>query len=184
MRTTQTPTGGPIGFGIALIRVSATLATASLMAATAINFANLIGRYFFHSSFTWAEEVMLYLMFASVFFGSAAASLYGGHISMDVMLKILPERWRRTVGYINDLIFIAVAVVLIYLSIPVIMNFIEFDQRSDAARIPIAIPQSLIPVGLVLMIIATILHRIADRRRLQSAGIQSPDALLPEVEKE
>lgn len=175
MQKTQAPTaaGGVIGFGMALISTSATLATASLFLATAVNFANLIGRYFFHSSFVWAEEVMLYLMFASVFFGSAAACLHGGHISMDVVLKLLPQQWRWAIGLINDLIFISVAAVLVHLSIPVIMQFIDFDQRSDAAGIPIAVPHSLVPVGLVLMSVATVVRRLVECRRLKSSVAQS-----------
>jgi TRAP-type C4-dicarboxylate transport system permease small subunit len=169
-----------VSFGTTLIRVSANLATGSLLCGAGINFANIVGRYFFHSSIAWAEEVMLYLMLASVFFGSAAATLHGGHISMDVVLKVLPEGWRKTVGIMNDLLFITVACVLIYLAIPVILDFIAFDQRSDAARIPIAIPQMIIPVGLALMICATILHRLATRQQLKATKLETTDALLAE----
>jgi TRAP-type C4-dicarboxylate transport system permease small subunit len=169
-----------VSFGIAIIRMAANLATASLLLGAGINFLNIIARYFFHASIVWAEEVMLYLMLASVFFGAAAASLHGGHISMDIMLKILPASWRKTIGMINDLLFIGVACVLIYLAVPVILDFIAFDQRSDAARIPIAIPQALIPVGLALMICATILHRMATPEQLKSIGLESAEAMLPE----
>jgi C4-dicarboxylate transporter DctQ subunit len=138
---------------------AAHLSTAALIVGAGINFANIIGRYFFHASIEWAEEVMLYLMLASVFLGGAAASLRGAHISMDIVLKGFSPRGRRVLGFINDAIFLAVAATVIWLAVPVIAQLIEFDQRSEAARIPVAYPQMLIPIGFLLMAIGTILRR-------------------------
>lgn len=151
---------GRIGRSLRLvIDGAAHLSTAALIVGAAINFANIIGRYFFHASIEWAEEVMLYLMLASVFLGGAAASLRGAHISMDIVLKGFSPRGRRVLGFINDAIFIAVAATVIWLAVPVIAQLSEFDQRSEAARIPVAYPQMLIPVGFLLMAIGTILRR-------------------------
>jgi TRAP-type mannitol/chloroaromatic compound transport system permease small subunit len=41
------------------------------------------------------------------------------------------------------------------------MQLYHFDQRSEAARLPIYIPQMIIPLGFLLMMIGTCLHRIS-----------------------
>ena len=54
----------------ALVSVLRILAGVLLVASIGLNFANVIGRYFFNTSIFWAEEVMLYLMVACVFLGN------------------------------------------------------------------------------------------------------------------
>src|SRR3954469_18392635 len=53
-----------------LVVVIRTMAALLLAGSVAINFANIIGRYFFSVSIQWAEEIMLFLMIGCVFFGS------------------------------------------------------------------------------------------------------------------
>jgi TRAP-type C4-dicarboxylate transport system permease small subunit len=146
-------------FLTAVIAVMGHVSTAALLIGVAINFINVVGRYFFHNSIEWAEEIMIYLMLTSVFLGGAMVSLKGVHISMDIMLKGLPPRLQFAAELLNDTIQIVVGAILIWLSVPVIYQLFEFDQRSEALRIPIFIPQMVIPVGFALMMIGIILHR-------------------------
>jgi TRAP-type C4-dicarboxylate transport system permease small subunit len=53
---------------------------------------------------------------------------------------------------------LAVACVVIWLGIPVIEQLIAFGQVTDAAGIPVAIPQSVIPLGLSLMALAVVVR--------------------------
>lgn len=138
------------------------LATAALILGAALNLANIVGRYFLHASIPWAEEVMIYLMIGSVFFGGAQASLRGVHISMDILLRNLPRPLRLGIELVNDLLLIVVGVMIIWLAIPVISQLYDFDQRSEAARIPVFIPQMIVPVGFALMMLGTVLHRIRE----------------------
>jgi TRAP-type C4-dicarboxylate transport system permease small subunit len=79
----------------------------------------------------------------------------GKQIRMDVFLHLLPSALRRALEFIADLAVIAVSLVLIWLAWPVIDMLAEFDQRSQAADVPLYIPQSLIPIGLGLTAILT-----------------------------
>jgi TRAP-type C4-dicarboxylate transport system permease small subunit len=78
---------------------------------------------------------------------------------------------RRWLDVIADLAAIAVSVILIWLGWPVIAMLAEFDQRSQAAEIPLVIPQALVPIGLGLMALLVaarlILGRPADAERDQ-----------------
>ena len=146
-------------FLTAVIKVVGHVSTAALLLGVAINFVNVVGRYFFHNSLEWAEEIMIDLMLTSVFLGGAMVSLKGAHIAMDIMLKGLPARLQFAAELLNDAIQIVLGAIMIWLSVPVVYQLFEFDQRSEALRIPIFIPQMVIPVGFALMMIGIVLHR-------------------------
>ena len=122
-----------------------------LICSVAVNFANIIGRYFFHASFPWAEESMLFLMIGCVFLGSGLVTWRGGHIRMDILVRMLPQRAQAALDLFAELVFLATALVIAYFAWPVIHQLAEFDQRSLAADIPLVIPQAMVPIGLLIM---------------------------------
>src|SRR6202158_3813488 len=135
----------------ALLAVLRVAAGAMLVASVAINFANIIGRYFLSVSLSWAEEAMLFLMIGAVFLAAAPVGWLGRHIRMDVVVSLLPPRARKFFELFADLVTIATCVMLAVFAWPVITMLTELDQRSESANIPLVIPQALVPLGLLLM---------------------------------
>jgi TRAP-type C4-dicarboxylate transport system permease small subunit len=133
---------------LAIIRV---LSGVLLICSVALNFANIIGRYFFHSSIPWAEESMLFLMVGCVFLGSGIVTWSGRHIRMDVVVRMMPERMHAALDLLSELVFLVTAILLVVFAWPVIRQLAAFDQRSLAANIPLAIPQAMLPIGLSIM---------------------------------
>src|SRR5260221_3931821 len=80
-----------------------------LICSVAINFANIIGRYFLNVSISWAEEIMLFLMVGCVFTGCCAVAWEGRQIRMDVVVGALPAKIRNALGLLSELAFIATA---------------------------------------------------------------------------
>jgi len=133
---------------LAFLRV---LAGVLLVASVALNFANVVARYFFNASIFWAEEVMLFLMVGCVFFGSGVVSWSGRQIRMDVIVAMLPAKLRDALHLFSELAFIATAMTIVVFAWPVIRDLYDFDQRSQSAEVPLYIPQALIPIGLSIM---------------------------------
>jgi C4-dicarboxylate transporter DctQ subunit len=150
------PAPGPVHGGLlrlihGLLLVIRVVAGILLVCSVAINFANIIGRYFLHASIPWAEEVMLFLMVGCVFLGSGPVAWSGQHIRMDVIVRLMPARVRAALDLFAELVFLVTAVILVIFAWPTIRQLAAFDQRSLAADIPLAIPQAMIPIGLALM---------------------------------
>ncbi len=61
---------------------------------------------------------------------------------MEVILQALPSGVRRWLELLAEVTVIVVSVILIWLGWPAIAMLVEFDQRSQAAEIPLAIPQA------------------------------------------
>ena len=127
------------------------IAALLLVGSVAINFANIIGRYFFAVSLQWAEEVMLFLMIGCVFLGTGLVGWGGKHIRMDVIVSLFPPPVRRAFELFADVVTIATSLAVAVFAWPVITMLAQFDQRSQAANIPLVIPQAMLPIGLSLM---------------------------------
>ena len=121
----------------ALVSVLRVLAGFLLFASVGLNFANIVGRYFFNSSIYWAEEVMLFLMVGCVFLGNGVVAWSG--------------RLQKLLALASELILIAVSITIVVFAWPVIRDLWSFGQRSQSAEIPMVIPQVMIPIGLSLM---------------------------------
>jgi len=127
------------------------VAGAMLVLSVAINFANIIGRYFLSVSIPWAEEMMLFLMIGAVFLGIGPVGWLGRHIRMDVVVSLLPPRARELFEIFSDVVTVATCVMLAVFAWPVMTMLAELDQRSAMANIPLVVPQAVVPFGLLLM---------------------------------
>lgn len=151
----------------ALVSVLRILAGVLLVASIALNFANVIGRYFFNASIFWAEEIMLYLMVACVFLGNGVVAWSGRQLRMDVIVAMMPAQVQKVLALVAELTFIVVAVAIVVFAWPVIRDLWLFDQRSQSAELPMVIPQIMIPIGLSIMAFLVVV-------RLLTGGDQVP----------
>jgi C4-dicarboxylate transporter, DctQ subunit len=135
-----------------------------MLAAVALNTANIAGRYLFLHPIASAEEIMLFLVVGTVFLGNAVVGFRGRQLRMDVVINALPPSLRRACDAFADLTTIAVCVTLIVLGWPAVEMLSEFDQRSEAADIPLVIPQAMVPIGLGLNALLVAVRLIASLR--------------------
>ena len=94
---------------------------------------------------------MLFLLVGIVFIGNSVVGWERKQLHMDVVLRMLPLKQRRCLEVLSDLAVIAVSVTLVVVSWPAVEMLAEFDQRSEAANVPLVIPHMLVPIGLVLI---------------------------------
>jgi TRAP-type C4-dicarboxylate transport system permease small subunit len=147
-----------------LLAVTRALAGICLISSVAINFANIIGRYFFSVSIPWAEEIMLFLMVGCVFTGCCAVAWEGRQIRMDVVVGMLPAGVRDFLSLLSELVLIAAAVLVTIFAWPVLVQLAAFDERSQAANFPLVIPQSMVAIGYSLMGLVVAIRLLTRRR--------------------
>jgi TRAP-type C4-dicarboxylate transport system permease small subunit len=154
----------------ALLAVIRVLAGVMLAGSVALNFANVIGRYFFSVSIPWAEEAMLFLMVGCVFLGNGMVAWSGRQIRMDIIVSRMPPKIREALDLFSELVLIATAVTIVVFAWPVIRDLAEFDQRSQAADFPLVIPQALVPIGLAIMAFLVAVRLLVGERRAAAGG--------------
>jgi len=154
----------------ALTRALRVASSTMLLAIVAINGVNVVGRYLFSSPISWGEEIMLFLMIVAVFLANPAVTWDGAHIRMDILARALPAGVRRVLEALADLVSFAIAALMVYVSVPIVLQLIKFGQRSDAAEIPVAIPQGVIPLGFALVAIALIARELSGKAAEDAAA--------------
>lgn len=80
------------------------LAGIGLVLMTAFVFAQVFYRYVIGSSLFWAEPAAVMLMGWFIFLGAAVGVKEGYHLSFDVGLMVVPERWRPWFHTLSDLV--------------------------------------------------------------------------------
>ena len=153
-----------------LLVLTRAAAAICLISSVAINFANIIGRYYFSVSIPWAEEIMLFLRVGCVFTGCCAVAWEGRHIRMDVVLTMLPTPARDLLKPLAELVLIAAAAAVTTFAWPVLTQLAAFDERSQAANFPLVVPQAMISIGYTLMALLVAVRLLVGRR---NAGTRS-----------
>jgi TRAP-type C4-dicarboxylate transport system permease small subunit len=113
-------------------------------------------RYVMNNSLSWPEEMTRYLFIWFVFLGISYAIKYDRHLRVDILLNYLPERFKKKLLFIDDVLFLVFAVYLIKPSLRVIQKLIETYQVSPALRMPMYI----VYLGLLVGILLTLLRLI------------------------
>jgi C4-dicarboxylate transporter DctQ subunit len=141
------------------------IAALALLGIVAINGANVVARYFFGSPFSWAEELMLFLMILGVFSGAVAVTWRNLHIRIDTLVERLPPAIARVVIVLASIASIVVMAIVVFASFQLVSLLQEMDQRSDALQAPSWIPQSFVTVGLALMALMVAVRLFTSFRR-------------------
>ena len=137
----------------------------------AIVFANVVMRYGFGRSFSWAEEVAGFLMVAGAYLGAGLALREGRLVSIDLFIEMLPERARIAARYAIAILMILFMAAIVWIGI----RFAAFGYNKEtmATQISRAIPYSVIPIGAAIFIVHTLLFmRRFARCEFQFDGIE------------
>jgi len=140
------------------------LAAAALFVVVAVNAVNVVLRYFFLFSLSWAQEAMLYLMILCVYLGAIAVAWQEAHIRIDTILNLAPASLRRTLDVVSTLVLAAVLVPIVIASFQVVGILLDDGETSDALQIDMWIPQSIVPVALLFIVVLVIVRLVVPPR--------------------
>lgn len=129
------------------LRALQLLVGAIMIAAVAVNFANVIGRYVFLRPFVWAEEVMQFMNVWAVMLGAAVITRYGSHLRMDAVYHYAPAGVRRALDALSNLVALAVALYVIREAVGMVRMMAATGQRSVIAGVPMHLMYLALPIG-------------------------------------
>ena len=64
----------------------------------------VVGRYVFNDTPTWAENLALLMVLFVTAFGVAVGVRDAGHIGLESLVVLLPEQWQRRIAYLVHLL--------------------------------------------------------------------------------
>jgi tripartite ATP-independent transporter DctM subunit len=96
--------------------------------------ASVVARYYFHAPFDWAEEIASGLMSTMIFLGAASGLGRTQHVGIDVVVNLLPPRWRPFVASIAAWATALMAGMLLYATYDLMLD-------THGQTTPIGLPQ-------------------------------------------
>ncbi|MBR1673050.1 MAG: TRAP transporter small permease [Fretibacterium sp.] len=126
---------------------------AAFLVVTGVLFVNVVLRYVFSASTSWAEELIRYLMIWITFIGGGVCVRRGAHIRMDFALSVMSRRagLRLTQGvYLLAAVFCAA---LCWYGLRLMLFTVARGQTTPAMGLPMWVPYAAMPLGSALMVL-------------------------------
>lgn len=157
--------GGVLDAARHLLEVGLGCAAGALMAGMVILvFANVVGRYVFSAAIGWSEEVSRFLFIWMVLLGAVLAFARREHVGLDLLVQILPGRWKRLVVVAADLVVVAALAFLTRGGVEMTADSLESGWVSSAVPIPYGYVYLVVPLGAGLMLLLATLRLVGDLR--------------------
>ena len=120
-----------LGFLNKLISIiTQSIAAFGISAGVALAFGNVVVRYIFDGSLTWASELTTYLFLWSTFFGASYCFKEDAHISIDILLKKLKPQNAKILMIISYLITLIFLIAVAYYGYEYLLLVYEMDETS------------------------------------------------------
>jgi TRAP-type C4-dicarboxylate transport system permease small subunit len=140
----------------AFIKIPFAICGAIVLAAVAINIANVVGRYVFDAPVSWAEEVMSYMIIWGVFVAVGAITYQGTHLRMDLLVLSVRGWLAHALGALTVALMLACACFMMWQSFQIVRLYAATGETSMGARIPLVYAHTALLVGFVLMAAAAV----------------------------
>ena len=121
-----------------------------LVSIVGLLFIQVIARYGFGQSISWAEETSRFGLLGLVYISAALGAKMGTHIRVTAHLKLLPKVPQTMAFLLSDAIWMAFNVIVIYQSILLIYGMNERPLVSGALLLNMQYVFALIPIGFFL----------------------------------
>ncbi len=119
-----------------------------------ITFCGVIFRYLLNHPIEWMEEVQMMAIVWIVFLGAGAAFRENGHVAVELLVELLPEKMQKVLRVIIAFIIISVLAVLCVLSANYVGISYISERSSGILRIPYYQVYAIIPISCIWMIVS------------------------------
>lgn len=136
-------------FDIVIGFINRWIAVIGIAGGVFLAFSNVVARYVFNYSITWASELTVYLFLWSMFFGVAYCFKLDGHISIDLVVTNVNKKVSKYIILFTRAITFLFLITVAYYGYEYIGLVVELEETSVDLEIPMWIPYMVIPVSFV-----------------------------------
>lgn len=132
---------------LGILVINKNIAVFGIALGVLLAFINVVLRYFFEMSITWAGELTNYLFMWSALFGAAYGFKRGIHISVTMLLEKLPPMMAKVILMGAHLFSCLYLALMAYYGYELVVMLIDFGEMSIDLRIPMWIPHLVLPLA-------------------------------------
>jgi len=148
-------------FSDLLIKAGAYISGLFIVLTTFMVFYEVISRWLFNKPTIWATELSIYAIIGSCFLGSAYAVRTYSHITVDLLINKVNNRFKTLLAYLSNAMGLAFSLIFTFYGFHHAINTMELGVTSASLlRVPMYLPELMLPVGGVLMCLAFTLQII------------------------
>lgn len=134
-----------LDLGVATINKN--IAVTGMTLGVLLAFINVVLRYSFNTSLTWAGELTNYLFMWGALFGAAYGFKKGIHISVTILIAQLPPAFGKALLiFAHSLSFIYLAA-MSYFGYELTLILVEIEEMSVDLEIPMWVPNLVLPIA-------------------------------------
>lgn len=146
-------------------------------------FVQILARTLFAFSFSWVEELSVYMFVWFVFFGASYAAKMSAHNRVTFQFKFLPPKAIKYIEAFADLFWVFFNIYFVYLAIDFIFNRMNRFQSSQTMGFHLSWVYIVLPIAFTLMTIRIL--QVNYKKIVLNESIRDPDAIdLEEVRSE
>lgn len=149
-----TPLPVPLRLIMGISTVCGVIASCMMLAAVLITCQMIFIRAVLNRSTIWQTEVVIYLMIAATLIGLPYVQKLRGHVGVDLLPTLLPERMRRGLAIATLVVTAAMIAVMLYYGYDMWhFAYVRGWKSETVMAIPLWIPYLAIPVGFGLFLL-------------------------------
>lgn len=146
-------------FCAAVSKLSLMLAVLGLIAVILCVQWQVIGRYIFNDTPTWAENLALLLVLFVTAFGLAVGVRDAGHIGLESLVMLLPDQWQRRVELLIHALVAVFGVLMVQSGW--LWAHAKWGEKKPMLPVPDGIDYVPVVIAGVLIVLFSIEHIVA-----------------------
>jgi TRAP-type mannitol/chloroaromatic compound transport system permease small subunit len=166
-----------------IVRIMAIISGAMFLLCSIYIVVDMLGRGLFGVSTRTSNEISTYVLAAGVAWSLAYTLRCGGHIRIDVVFSILPEKLQMWLDVIATAFLALFSFALAYYSWA--LALISFEQQTKSLtglQTPLFVPQSMMALGFSTLTIEALLLLAVQAAQVVT-GRSLDSAIVPEIAK-
>ncbi|WP_193140823.1 MULTISPECIES: TRAP transporter small permease [unclassified Meridianimarinicoccus] len=151
------------------------LCRALLVMFVCLLFTQIISREMFGYSFSWIEELSVYMFVWFVFFGASYAAKMSAHNRVTFQFGMLPRSWIKWIEGFADLFWIFFNLYFVYLAYDFVFNKMNKFWKSQTLGIEMKWIYMVLPLAFTLMTIRII--QVNYLKLVKGIDVRDPDKI-------
>jgi TRAP-type C4-dicarboxylate transport system permease small subunit len=145
------------------------LGMVALLASAFILTSSVVTRYFLHASTDWQDEASVFCLVGATFLCSAFVQAIRGHVGIEAVSSLLPERVNRFRIALVDLGCLAFCVFFAWKSCTLLHEaWSEGQTTSSSWAPPLWIPYALMSAGMILLSVQLAVQCVVSANKLRA----------------
>ena len=171
--TSPGPAPGPLD------RLEQAVLAVLLAAMTLMSFVQVVARYGFNYSFTWALELTTWLFAGAIFLGISYGIRVGAHIGVDTFVKSLGPRAGRAVAVVAAIACLAYTAIVFVGAWRYVAKMHDIGILAQDLPVEQWVPRLVLPIGFAFAFVrfAQVLWRLLRHEEARLVGDEAEDVL-------